>query len=613
MKKLLFFALFLLQYSLVGISQSLPTIVLPTIDAVNATIYIDFNKGNDHNSGLSTTAPVKTFAKALRLCPWGTLSNKTTKSEIVILAGTYLLNESLTQPAEGPSGYFQKLGTDTLYRNVSLRGDGTVVLDGSSLSLNSGGCVVKLCGSNISIKNLTIKNSSCNGLGVQAGAHDVDIQYVTVDGAVQFGLFLDEVTRALVQYCTFTNCNLNNKNQVMRIDTSLGNWGSALKCRFSTHITFKKNKVYRNWGEGINFNKSSYCGGFSNEVYDNYSTNFYCDNASNTVIRNNLIYNTTDSTFWMYTTSNKVLTTNRKSATIINIGNEYYSKYKGFQNTKNIFFFNNIAFNGEIQIGNGGFAGSSFENVYIVNNTSIGLVSGKSTFTSLFYSKPVSSNTVYKNINITNNIFSLAPSIQQSSDYWKLCSLSQTALSPELKFGNNYWSCSPVKARYNCIFNPVTDSINSALPYTLTKASLSILKPSNNSLTLARPVSTVKGITYDYAFVPRNTISSNVGAYENTVPVLKIGEIEQGAETNMKRQIHVFPNPSSDGVFSIAVGEALSHSQISVEIFSIDGVLVSKQEFQPNDPITIHVNAHGLLVLKLTSGETSISEKIMLR
>jgi len=611
MKKLLFLALFLLQISLVAISQSLPTIILPTTNAINSTIYIDFNKGNDLNSGLTNTAPVKTFDKALRLCPWGTVSNKTTNSEIVILAGTYLLSESLTQPAEGPSGYFQKLGTDTLFRNVSLRGDGTVVLDGSALSLSSGNCVVKLCGSNISIKNLTIKNSGSNGLGVQAGAHDIDIEYVIVDGAMQFGLFLDEVTRALVQYCTFTNCNLNNKNQVMRIDTSLGNWGSALKCRFSTHITFKKNKVYRNWGEGINFNKSSYCGGYSNEAYDNYATNFYCDNASNTVIRNNLIYNTTDSTFWMYTTSNKVLTTNRKSATIINIGNESYKTYKGFQNTKNIFFFDNIAFNGEIQIGNGGFAGSSFENVYIVNNTSIGLVSGKSTFTSLFYPKPVSSTTVYKNINITNNIFSLDPNIQQNSEYWKLCSLSQTALSPELKFGNNYWSCSPVKARYNCIYNPTTDSINSALPYTVTKTNLSILKPSNNSLTLSRPVSSVKGITFDYAFVSRNAIRSNVGAYENTVPVLKSGKIEQESETNTEKQIHIFPNPSSNGEFKIALGEKCSNRPILVEIFSSEGKLVFKQVFEPSELITIKVNTLGLLVLRLTSGENVFSEKII--
>ncbi|MGC4231769.1 MAG: right-handed parallel beta-helix repeat-containing protein, partial [Niabella sp.] len=294
----------------------------PVIKPVQKTVYLNPTRGNDHNNGRSRTTAVKTFQRAMELCSYGTagIDGGHYYNEIRIAGGTHKLSGNnffqQTWHIKGEdgskiNGQYRKRNPDgtIVYKDISIYGEpspSACVLDGTGLKgLTSAWGVISLAGSNVSVKNITIQNSPASrGISIGTGKpyinsredrlHDILIQDVHINSVGTFGINLDEVDRAVVRSSVVTNACMINAN-----GKSYSGYPSALKCRYSTHVSFINNKVYNNWGEGLNFNKSSYCYGSNNVAYDNYAVNFYCDNATHTIVANNRLYNSANNRrFW---------------------------------------------------------------------------------------------------------------------------------------------------------------------------------------------------------------------------------------------------------------------------------------------------------------------------
>ena len=103
--------------------------------------------GNDSNSG-DSLSPLSTFTSALDKL--NTLSGSQTGDiygEVVFYSGTYA--QQINQP-------YNKYLIGSKRLNVSVRGKGTVLLDGNAVTVNPGSGMIYLLGSNIHVKNLEI-------------------------------------------------------------------------------------------------------------------------------------------------------------------------------------------------------------------------------------------------------------------------------------------------------------------------------------------------------------------------------------------------------------------------------------------------------------------------
>ena len=176
MKKL---SLFLMSAALLaGCNKS---VVKPTSPALNSTgnvkssltgpgtnYYVNASTGNDSNTGLSTSVPLKTIQAAL---------NKTTAgaaATINVLPGTYY--ERITFPNSGASSASP----------ITVVNDGgTVIIDGSTTNTGSNANMITVASkSYISINGITVQNNImayANGIAVTGSGTNVDISNCTVD------------------------------------------------------------------------------------------------------------------------------------------------------------------------------------------------------------------------------------------------------------------------------------------------------------------------------------------------------------------------------------------------------------------------------------------------
>ena len=529
--------------SVARVQHSMPEMpLLPVIDTsivimpIQKTVYLDPTNGSDNNNGTGMSQAVKTFQKAVSLCNYGMpgINGGHYYNLITIAGGTHFLEgdnyffQSYDLAGENGSeidGLYKKKTIDGsfVYKNISLIGESSpspCVLDGTNLTgLNPGMGVITLSGSNVFIKNITIQNSlTSRGIDVRPvrlytrnsaiRIHDILISNVQVKNVGWFGINLDAVDKAVVEFTTVTKSCMMNEGE-----KRYSGYPSALKCRFSTHISYINNTIYNNWGEGLNFNKSIHCYGRGNAAYDNYAVNFYLDNAQDVVLAGNLLYNNGDDrTFWKTINSKSTL---KKAATNISIANE---KYEETLDSKRIFIFNNICLKGPFAFGYcDRVSGSNdFSDIYVLNNTFIDLAADEGAEMSLVnFIKPVIPGT-YHNIQISNNIFTMPVHKLTQRVELARTSNNDTLLSTAgITTTNNYWSAKPYKhGRYNFV-KQADEKVNPALPTDVTDlATLNNIKPAKNSnLVYAQPHSNF--IITDFFGVNRvASPGSNVGAVE---------------------------------------------------------------------------------------------------
>ena len=145
------FMLFALDANL-GISQIMP---LPLQTSIEKRVYMS-TSGNDSNVGDSLN-PVASFTQALtRLNQLSNAQIGDVFTEVVLFEGTY--SQALSQAYS-----MYQIGSKKL--NVSVRGIGVVQLDGLPVSnISSGGGMIHLLGSRISVRNIEILYSPANGV-----------------------------------------------------------------------------------------------------------------------------------------------------------------------------------------------------------------------------------------------------------------------------------------------------------------------------------------------------------------------------------------------------------------------------------------------------------------
>lgn len=237
--------------------------------------------GSDSAEG-TRAQPKRTFAAAMKAIPWP--SSGAVYAEVVLLPGTY--HDRFVQ---GEADRTRGL----LTRNISLRGEGMVVLDGTGIRLYGTEGVVTLRGSHISIRNVHVVSSPVAGISAFGPSTDVHIDACSVDTTISHGIYFDHVDRGAITNSSVREAAASMLGQRPR------SFGSAIKLFLSKNLTVRNCISQRNWGEGVNVNRTERCLVEGCTVGDNYGIAFYLDMAAVCVIRNNrILYDIADTSHW---------------------------------------------------------------------------------------------------------------------------------------------------------------------------------------------------------------------------------------------------------------------------------------------------------------------------
>jgi hypothetical protein len=503
--------------------DSVPT---PIIKTPIYRVYLALT-GNDTHVGDSVN-PVATFQRALRVID--SLSKNDIGdvfAEAVYYSGTY------DQVAEQSPQMYSR-GARNL--NVSLRGKGKVILDGSNATLGAGSGVVQLLGSHIYVRNIHARNSPANGMkfgwnwdGLIINSGDILVEDCEVEGSIGHGIiagvgimnasnktkFLDPAERIAFRRLTVHHTVNNN-------DHTKSPWGSAVKFNNVMYGIIEDCYVHDNGGEGIDLD-NAWQVIIQGNISANNRANIYLDKASGVSVQNNLCY---------YTSS--------PSANIF-LSMEVYSALVHDLFLVDVDIENNVLFGANgVAFWQGTVSAiqrAHFHNIHIRHNTMIGKTLTGSGMLHFAYAvsggKPVQ-NVSIKNISFTNNIVSAHP------DSVRTLVSGPLNPQPNMTFGHNLWSENPGVG-----YSVASDVIDSTLPPFVAANNLKRIIPhidSNASFVFKVPVDS--NVLVDYHGAERYTDSTNVGAVEKDTT----GQWEKATfhTPSIAPPIHVYPNPTGD-------------------------------------------------------------------
>lgn len=511
----------------------------PVLFPITQRLYISPN-GNDSADG-SAMFPKRTFNNAVESFVFRDDDKfGNTYCEIVLLKGTYFLNNTdrMTQTIEQ---WRKSTPNGMLKKNVSLRGEGEVVIKGDSLPDKS--ILVLLMGSGISVKNLQIENGTNSALlidGSEINHHsDVVIDSVITKNVSAFGILVKGYDRVLVKNCTVQQTCKGNEFEV----NNLCQWASGLRTTSCTNVQIIGCTVEQNWGEGINLSYTTTAIVKDNKVKDNYSANIYLHSASSTIVSHNRV-EIEDPIFWRYCYGAK------GTAASIGIANEltcdnacffptvnYNSscgdklhccaytdydnpilKHVGYKQIDSIYVNNNIiqgsgisiwdAFSGLLNFG-------YINNVYVENNTFVG-IEGTDSVKKGVIEFNLNTPFVYSNtIVFRNNIVSYDENRANSSSARMYVPTGNCNgdWKNKLSFTSNLWKKTPSIDGISFLL----DKEESLLPISIDFTDYTAWTPTLTNLSLVNSGIPIPYITDDFFHKPRN-ISSNVGAIEFVHP-----------------------------------------------------------------------------------------------
>lgn len=541
---------------------------LPIVDTlqyvITDTVYMS-PTGDDQNLG-TANSPVLTFERATEILPYTTIHNY---GLVILLPGDYYPTEIMQQ---WPIEWQRDFNNVTHYKNISVLGQGNVVIHGDSLTVpSSGSALLTVKGSHIFVKNITLTNSPGFGLRFTFPyepryASMVEIQTersqhlivedVLIDGAENHGLLAKYVDHILVQ-----NCEVRGTSKSFW-SSGQTQWGGAIKFDFSSNIICRNNYVHENDGEGINLSLTYNSLSESNTLHDNRASHIYSMNAKRALIRNNLTYTTVfDSTYWHPIT--------RRVATGISIRNEFEwttgfnpgflhptggrcdyilnpalnqgqilgdstRMYVGFpcasippifieSNTDSIAVYNNVVLNAgnPIAINDASTAGllsqfgelSWFSNIFIHHNTCYGWSGDTSSINRMM--SVVQKEAFFgipisyaENVQIHDNVFLLDPADTAQINWFNVSDPAPYT------FTNNVWNGDPESGNVNGTSSQFSTHVQiSHFPAFAAPDSLEEIDPSCIMSLQVLPFSVPPYLFYDYRPVLRNT-PSMVGALE---------------------------------------------------------------------------------------------------
>lgn len=516
--------------------------------------------GSDTNDG-SESAPVKTFSRAVDLLPFGMagVNGGAALGLVRLLPGVYFAPAGMVQRED-------QWKQGNTYKQVSVEGVGAVEIVGN-LSGSGGGHGLLLRGSNIYVRDITIRNSSLIGLLItrdgenpdSEGPHDIWIEHVTVDSTGSHGMLFRNADRVLVRDARILRASRANFDQLDPAFCSA--WPSGLKFEFCKDVTVVGNEVAFTRGEGLNFHSCERGEAASNRLHDNL-TQLYNDNSSRLVVRQNYLYNSEGAFSYYYPCPQQVGQSRQSGAGIL-LGNEgacYVSAHQPsfqfckevrctylfgppyqYSNIDSVFVYNNIFQNcGQalsIWEGNTLVSGPNcVRNVWFVHNTILGTDGvGNPNGAQVSVWMPTFNffGNSYAGLNAVSyfgNIFSY------DKEAFPLIKPVGVTTNPAGTFD--------YKFRYNAFrwpstFQHGTDRLIEELPLAVPIDSLSWLDPTHQEgLRWAVPAS-YAWLTTDYFGNMREAGETNVGAVERGWSVSAGMEPEQS-------DMRVFPNPGTN-------------------------------------------------------------------
>ena len=537
-----------------------PILIVPSYRVYVAPV------GNDANSG-DSLSPLATFSMALdRL---NTLSGSQTGDiygEVVFYSGTYA--QQINQP-------YNKYVIGSKRLNVSVRGKGDVLFDGSAITVSPGSGMIYLLGSNIHVKNVDINYSTDNGVrfgynysGIVVNSHDIWIDSVDVAMTAGHGILVgigalnangSSTLIPRAKRFNITNCHVHD---AVNYNTPQSQWGSAIKFWNTSHNLALNNHVHDNSGEGIDFDFCDTAEVRGNLLHDNYA-NIYLDKMQYAHVHRNRIYNET------------------KVVSGILMGLEAFTVYVTDHYMKDIFIENNIILNTlGINLWQGIYSAIQngiYSNIQIRHNSIIGKQFGNGAQVSISHEtllgQPVP-NFTFINVSIDRNI------VTANADSLNNNKLFSAPLNPQpgLSYGYNLLNMNPGFA-----FNAATDLIRNTLPVNLDPTTaLDQLTPNSTyypDLVMSAP-NTVS-VSEDYFGLPRNNLNTNVGAVE----------LNEGLGLNGMSQssFYLSPNPCQDE-FQVFYPNQMDIQYVLVtdvfgkqlmEFSSYEGEYISSSSFKP--------------------------------
>jgi hypothetical protein len=495
-----------------------PVLITPTF-----RVYLS-ETGNDSNSG-DSLSPLASFSVALdKLNSLSGSVSGDIYGEVVFYSGTYA--QQINQP-------YNKYQIGSKRMNVSVRGKGTVLIDGTSLTVNPGSGMIYLLGSNIHVKNFMVNYSTENGVrfgynysGNVVNSHDIWIDSVEVAQTAGHGILVgigslnangSSVLIPRAKRFKITNCHVHD---AVNYNTPQSQWGSAVKFWNTSHNLALNNHVHDNSGEGIDFDFCDTAEVRENLLHDNYA-NIYLDKLEYAHVHRNYIYNET------------------KAVPGILMGLEAFTAFVTDHYMKDIYVENNVILNTRgISLWQGIYSAIQngiYSNIQIRHNTIVGKQFGNGAQVSISHETLLGQpapNFTFTNVSIDRNIVSANPDSLNNNK------LFSAPLNPQpgLSFGYNLFNMNPGFA-----FNASTDQIQNALPVYLDPAvALDQLTPNSTyypALVMSVPNSIA--LSEDFHGLPRDLAFTNVGAIELNEE-LGLNAIEHEAA-------FLFPNPSQDG------------------------------------------------------------------
>jgi len=520
----------------------------PLIISPSYSVYIATN-GNDSNTG-DSLSPLATFSAALnKLDQLTANTNGNVYTEIVVFPGTYteVFRQALNK---------YQIGNKLM--NVSLRGKGNVLLDGTGITVNVGGGMIYLLGSNIFVKNIAVKQSTENGVrfgynysGTIINPHDILIDSVEVSETAGHGILLgigalnangSSLLIPRAKRFKVTNCHVHD---AVNYNTAQSQWGSSIKFWNASQIQALNNHVHDNSGEGINFDFCDTAEVRENLLHDNYA-NIYLDKMEYAYVHRNFIYNVS------------------KNVSGILTGLEAFTAFVTNHYIKDIYIENNIILNTRgINLWQGIYSAIQngiYSNIQIRHNTIIGKQFGNGAQVSIshdvFLGQPIPNFSI-SNISIDRNI------ISANADSLNNNKLLSAPLNPQpgLTTAYNLYNINPGFA-----YNTTSDQINASLPVSMDPAlALFELSPNSNyNPALIMSVQNSGGILTDFFGDLRNQTNTNAGAIELNPSLASL--------ENKEIELIILPNPFKDEFMIITNEENIG---MEFQIFDISGKLVS--------------------------------------
>ncbi len=496
-------------------------IVRPAIYPATIELYISPEGTDIDNVIANADNPLRTFDSIFSVLKKKTIGMKgDVYCAVLINRGIYRLKTPIEQLEKD----FSILESDQRKLHVSFIGiEDSVIVDGTNIQKNGGYGLIRLCGSNISIKNLIIKHAPSFGIVIGqpfARSTNVIIENIHIDSTYSHGIVIGNVNSRFEDTVLVTKCRFTETNQ-MNAKGILNQWGSALKLFGASHIMIDSCHFEHNWSEAISINNSNHVKIARSHFVNNYAPSVYCDIARNVTIEQNIF--TAKSDTIMYRPG-------KRGMVSILLSNEAWDPTASTHITSDIDIFSNVFLgqSGVLDIWEGTVSflqTSTIENVRCAFNSSFGMSSGNNSnntgIITTVFSSPMPFNRTINNILVYGNIFSVDPQ-KWSTNVWFRTDLQ---LSQKFTFIGNRW---------NSAFPSIGNYANDDFKYFADTFSLQIAELAD----FRKKVVSIKECELDYWGNRRGKDSTFAGAFEFNEP-LTISEDSRYISTYL---FSYFPN-----------------------------------------------------------------------